>query len=178
MIGRRLERLGEQARKVLTAAAVVGRTFPLDVLQACVDLSDDEVLEAIEEADRAQLVAADASQRTARYGMVIGPGTPQLSAALAADAAGLVDRSREHFETALGQAHEVPMRLLEPTVLCWYGRALSVALDAADRARGRAMVEASAIDFRALEMVVHTNLAEQFLRGEPTQVRRLSRSEP
>ena len=94
----------------------------------------------------------------------IGPGTPQLTAALAADAAGLADRSREHFETALGQAREVPMRLLEPTVLYWYGRALSVAPDAADRARGRAMVEASAIDFRALEMVVHGNLAEQFLR--------------
>ncbi|MGQ0736577.1 MAG: ATP-binding protein [Acidobacteriota bacterium] len=68
VIGRRLDRLGEQARKVLTAAAVVGRTFPLDVLQACVDLSEDEVLEAIEEAERAQLVAADTHHRTARYG--------------------------------------------------------------------------------------------------------------
>ena len=43
-------------------------------------------------------------------------------------------------------------------------RALSAAPDAADRARGRAMVEASAIDFRALDMIVHANLAEQFLR--------------
>ena len=96
--------------------------------------------------------------------MVIGPSTPQLSAALAAEAAGLVDRSREHFETALGQAREVPMQLVEPTVLYWYGRALSGAPDAADRARGRAMVEASVVDFRALDMVVHANLAEQFLR--------------
>jgi predicted ATPase len=47
VIGRRLDRLGEQARKVLTAAAVIGRTFPIDVLQAVVDISDDEVLEAI-----------------------------------------------------------------------------------------------------------------------------------
>ena len=70
VIGRRLDRLGEQARKVLTAGAVIGRTFPLDLLQAVVDLSDDEVLDAIEEAERAQLVAADASQRTARYGFV------------------------------------------------------------------------------------------------------------
>ena len=70
VIGRRLDRLGAHARTVLTAAAIVGRTFPLDVLQACVDLKDDEVLEAIEEAERAQLVAADASQRTARYGFV------------------------------------------------------------------------------------------------------------
>ena len=35
-----LERLGEQARKVPTAAAVIGRTFPLDLLEA-VDLHDD-----------------------------------------------------------------------------------------------------------------------------------------
>ena len=45
-----------------------------------------------------------------------------------------------------------------------YGRALSAAPDAADRARGCAMVEASVVDVRALEMVVHANLAEQFLR--------------
>ena len=70
VIGRRLDRLGEQARKVLTAAAVIGRTFPLDVLQAVVDVSDDEVLDAIEEAERAQLVAPEASQRTAQYGFV------------------------------------------------------------------------------------------------------------
>ena len=55
---------------------------------------------------------------------------------------------------SLGQAREIPMRLVEPAVLYWYGRALSAAPDAADRAHGRAMVEASAVDFRALEMVV------------------------
>ena len=97
-------------------------------------------------------------------GLVIGPGSPQLAAALAADAAGLVDQSREHFETALRQAHEVPIRILQPTVLYWYGRALSAAVDAADGARGRAMVEAALTDFRALEMVLHANLAERFLR--------------
>ena len=36
--------------------------------------------------------------------------------------------------------------------------------DAADRARGRAMVEAAITDFRALEMVLHATLAEEFLR--------------
>jgi tRNA A-37 threonylcarbamoyl transferase component Bud32/tetratricopeptide (TPR) repeat protein len=70
VIGRRLDRLGEQARKVLTAAAIIGRTFPIDVLQAVVDISEDEVLEAVEEAERAQLVAPEPSQRTAQYGFV------------------------------------------------------------------------------------------------------------
>ena len=70
VIGRRLDRLGDQARKVLTAAAIIGRTFPIDVLQAVVDVSDDEVLDAVEEAERAQLVAPEASQRTAQDGFV------------------------------------------------------------------------------------------------------------
>ena len=41
------------------------------------------------------------------------------------------------------------MRLVEPMVLYWYGRA---------------MIEASVTNFRALEMVVHAKLAEEFLR--------------
>lgn len=94
----------------------------------------------------------------------VGPISPQLAAALAADAAGLVDQSREHFEVALRQAHDLPIRLLQPTVLYWYGRMLSAGADIADRARGRAMVEAALTDFRVLEMVLHANLAEQFLR--------------
>ncbi len=94
----------------------------------------------------------------------VGPSNSQLAAALSADAAGLVDQSREHFETALRRAHEVPVRILQPTVRYWYGRFLFAASDAADRARGRAMVEAALTDFRALEMVLHANLAEQFLR--------------
>ncbi len=62
------------------------------------------------------------------------------------------------------QAREEPRRLSEPAVLYWYGRALSMAADAADRVRGRAMIEAALTDFRALEMVLHANLADQFLR--------------
>ena len=95
----------------------------------------------------------------------VGPSNPQLAAALAADAAGLVDQSREHFDTALRQARDVPIRILQPTVLYWHGRSLSTAADTADRSRGRAMVEAALTDFRALEMVLHANLAERFLRA-------------
>ena len=95
----------------------------------------------------------------------VGANNSQLVAALAADAAGLIDRSREHFETALRQAREVPIRILQPTVLYWYGRTLATAADTADRLRGRAMVEAALVDFRSLEMVLHADLAEGFLRG-------------
>jgi len=69
VIGRRLERLGDDARKILTAAAVIGRTFPLDLLQAIVETNADGVLDSVEEAERASLVAAH-SGREARYGFV------------------------------------------------------------------------------------------------------------
>ena len=58
----------------------------------------------------------------------------------------------------------MPIRILQPPVLYWYGRSLSTAADSADRLRGRAMVEAALTDFRSFEMVLHANLAEQFLR--------------
>lgn len=96
--------------------------------------------------------------------LAVGPGSPQLAAAIAADAAGHADKAREHFEIALRQARELPYRLLQPTVLYWYGRTLTETSNVADQARGRGMVEAALTDFRALEMVTHANLAEQFLR--------------
>ena len=95
VIGRRLDWLGEQARKVLTAAAVIGRTFPIDVLQAVVDVSDDEVLDAIEEAERAQLVAPEASQRTAQYGFV-----HELIRATLVSGLSLPRRQRVHLKIA------------------------------------------------------------------------------
>jgi len=96
--------------------------------------------------------------------LTVGPSSPELAAALAADAAGLGDRSREHFETALRQAHDVPIRVMQPTVRYWYGRSLTAASDAADRARGRAMLEDALTDFRVLAMVLHAKLAERSLR--------------
>jgi predicted ATPase len=95
VIGRRLDRLGEQARKVLTAAAVIGRTFPIDVLQAVVDVTDDEVLDAVEEAERAQLVAPEASQRTAQYGFV-----HELIRATLVSGLSLPRRQRVHLKIA------------------------------------------------------------------------------
>ena len=70
VIGRRLERLGEPTRRVLTAGAVIGRAFPLDVLLAVVDLSEEAVLDAMDDAEHAHLVASDAGHRTPRYEFV------------------------------------------------------------------------------------------------------------
>jgi tetratricopeptide (TPR) repeat protein len=96
-------------------------------------------------------------------GIVVGPSTPELAAALAADAAGLVEPARAHFEVALRQSRDVPIRLLEPMVLYCYGRSLASAASTADQARGRAMVEAALEGFRRFEMTPHVTLAERFL---------------
>lgn len=66
VIGRRLERLGDAARATLATAAIVGRTFSLRLLES-LDANPDAVLDAIEEAERAQLVVAEPQGREARY---------------------------------------------------------------------------------------------------------------
>ena len=70
VIGRRLKRLGEEARRVLTTAAVIGRSFSLGLLEELESARPDAALEAIEEAERAQLVAAERTGREIRYRFV------------------------------------------------------------------------------------------------------------
>jgi hypothetical protein len=96
---------------------------------------------------------------------VVGPQSSQLVAGIAAHAAGLDERAREHFEIATCQAKELPHRILQPTVLYWYGRMLADHIDPTEQARGRAMVAAAAADFRSLKMVLHAKLADEFLRS-------------
>jgi class 3 adenylate cyclase/tetratricopeptide (TPR) repeat protein len=66
VIGRRLERLSEPARRVLTQASVVGRDFGFRLLGALTDMDEDTVLDAIEEAEAAHLLVPRAG-REASY---------------------------------------------------------------------------------------------------------------
>ena len=71
VLGRRLDRLGADARRVLTTAAVIGRSFNLRLLEALENTQPDAALDAIEEAERAHLVTAEpAGGREARYRFV------------------------------------------------------------------------------------------------------------
>jgi tetratricopeptide (TPR) repeat protein len=69
VISRRLARLGDESRKVLTAAAVIGRSFAIDLLCAIVDADEDDVLDIVEHAERAQLLQGERG-REARYTFV------------------------------------------------------------------------------------------------------------
>ncbi|MBA2724722.1 MAG: AAA family ATPase [Actinobacteria bacterium] len=69
VIGRRLERLRDETKKVLTAAAVLGRVFEFDLLAGIHDLHQLDPLDAMDEAERAHLIAPMAG-RDARYTFV------------------------------------------------------------------------------------------------------------
>src|SRR3989449_227868 len=58
VISRRLKRVSEECRTALTDAAVVGRDFGFDLLQRLTDLNADTLLDAIDEAERANLIVA------------------------------------------------------------------------------------------------------------------------
>ena len=58
VVGRRLDRLSEEANSVLAVAAAIGREFPLDILaRACEACSEAQVTTALEEAAAARIVA-------------------------------------------------------------------------------------------------------------------------
>jgi class 3 adenylate cyclase/tetratricopeptide (TPR) repeat protein len=57
VVGRRLSRLSEQANRVLGIASVIGRDFDLDLIVRVSELSEAEVLAALEEAADARVVS-------------------------------------------------------------------------------------------------------------------------
>jgi DNA-binding winged helix-turn-helix (wHTH) protein/tetratricopeptide (TPR) repeat protein len=67
VIERRFERLGEETRSVLTTAAVIGRSFSLQLLENVENAQPDAALKAVEEAERAHLVSAEHAGRETRY---------------------------------------------------------------------------------------------------------------
>ena len=64
VIGRRLSRLSDECNRALALAAVIGREFDVELLIALGDLPEDRLLDAIEEAVRAQLIADAAGGRS------------------------------------------------------------------------------------------------------------------
>ncbi len=66
VVGRRVERLGSDARTALSAAAVIGRDFDLDLLLAVLELSEDRLLDLLDEAVAASLLK-ESPERAERF---------------------------------------------------------------------------------------------------------------
>lgn len=67
LIDRRLARLDERTRRMLGLAAVVGRYFAYDVLEAVGVLESVELLDAIEAAERARMIVEESMRGPASY---------------------------------------------------------------------------------------------------------------
>ncbi len=59
VVGRRLERLGDEAQKALAAGAVVGRAFPFMLLEEISDLDAGRLLDIVEEAESARVIVPE-----------------------------------------------------------------------------------------------------------------------
>jgi tetratricopeptide (TPR) repeat protein len=66
VVSRRVERLGDELRGILTAASVIGRSFDLDVLTPLLDRGEDEILDALETALEASVVI-ESPERVGRF---------------------------------------------------------------------------------------------------------------
>jgi class 3 adenylate cyclase/tetratricopeptide (TPR) repeat protein len=70
VIGQRLERVSDDTRRILTIAALVGKTFRFDLLAGFQGVDEDALLDALEEATEASLIEDVSSEREARYSFV------------------------------------------------------------------------------------------------------------
>ena len=59
VVGRRIERLGTDAQRVLAAAAVVGRGFEFGLLEHVVDVDTNTLLDVFDEAERARVIVPE-----------------------------------------------------------------------------------------------------------------------
>ena len=67
VVGRRFGRLGEATRKILAAAAVIGRSFTSEILEAATGTKADALLDWLDEAEKAGLIRSSTRYAEARF---------------------------------------------------------------------------------------------------------------
>ncbi len=67
VVGRRLARLGEATRKTLATAAVIGRFFTFELLEAAAGANADAMLDCMDEAQTAGVIRSSLVRSSARY---------------------------------------------------------------------------------------------------------------
>ena len=67
IIESRLEKLHPNTRKILATASLIGRDFGFALLDVLGDLSEDELVDAVDEAERARLITSASDRSTVRF---------------------------------------------------------------------------------------------------------------
>lgn len=160
VVGRRLERLGPQALKVLAAAAVVGRGFPFALLEEIGGSDGGDLLDVVDEAEAAKVIVPEEIRGEAHYtfahelirqtliGTLSLPRRQRLHLAVA-DAI-----ERTDPEAAETRPSEIANHLLQAGAAADPERTLSYLERAADRAyEGAAFEEAARAVDSALLLV-------------------------
>jgi class 3 adenylate cyclase/tetratricopeptide (TPR) repeat protein len=70
ILGHRIDQVSETCHRALTAAAILGRSFRFDLVTLLRNEDEDELLDAMEEAEKASLLEDTSEGREARYGFV------------------------------------------------------------------------------------------------------------
>ena len=95
VIGRRLKRLSDEARRVLAGAAIVGRSFDVGLLEALGDAEGEALETALEEAESAKVILTTSSGRELRWEFAHGLIRQTLEHSVS-----LMRRQRTHLRVA------------------------------------------------------------------------------
>jgi tetratricopeptide (TPR) repeat protein len=167
VIGRRLERLSESTRRILTTAAVIGRTFSLTLLESLEETAGDTVLDAVEAAEAAHLLSAQTGARETRYVFA-----HELIRQTLAETLSLPRRQRLHAKIAAaiervyaasldGHISALAHHLYKAGAASDSAKTADVLIRAADQARASAAHE---------EALAHLDNALSVWEGEPTDL--------
>jgi adenylate cyclase len=95
VLERQLQRMSAETLRVLRAAAVIGRQFDPDLLEAVTEIDGDLVLAALDEAERARVLAGPSGRRDMTWRFA-----HQLTRRILADATPYARRQRLHLRIA------------------------------------------------------------------------------
>ncbi len=84
-------------------------------------------------------------------------------AGMAAAAGGQWEKAEEHYQTALRQAHELPVAIEQPEVRRWYARMLIDRNGPGDRDKARQLLTEAIATYRQIGMPNHVGMAEAML---------------
>ncbi|MBI1818024.1 MAG: AAA family ATPase [Deltaproteobacteria bacterium] len=170
VIGRRLSRLSEATNKVLSLAAVIGRHFDLALLTRIAEQPEDAVLDALDEATRAALVAevpGSADQFSFSHALIRTTLYEELSAARRARLHRKVGEGLEELtgSTPETRIDELAHHWLAATQVADMAKAIGYARQAGDRALANLAFEEAAAHYeRALSVLVPHDRAGEELR--------------